>query len=298
MKIARYPGLLNFMNYRYPIRFSVLVVTALATYLFAPIGSETYGGSWVGYLLGIVSALIVLMLIWYGIAKRHLPRHRATKPGKRTLRHRADLWRSTQQGRLSLHINLGGSLIVFATLHTGFQFGWNIHTLSYVLMLMTILSGFYGLYAYLRLPRLLTRNACGVTLDELRHEISKQDELARAHALGLSDEMNLLIRKARLETRLGGNLVQQLSGRQINCPTTSAVRQILKIGSRNIENEERGLLRDLYSVLLCKESLVLRARRDIMLKARMKIWLYLHVPLSIALLAALLAHILSILFFW
>jgi hypothetical protein len=50
--------------------------------------------------------------------------------------------------------------------------------------------------------------------------------------------------------------------------------------------------------MLRREALVARARRDILLRARLSVWLYIHVPLSFALLAALLAHITSILFYW
>ena len=48
----------------------------------------------------------------------------------------------TRGGRWSLkawtsaHVYLGLALIVIATLHTGFQFGWNVHTVAYVLMML------------------------------------------------------------------------------------------------------------------------------------------------------------------
>ena len=42
----------------------------------------------------------------------------------------------------------GLSLIVIVTLHTGFQFGWNVHTLAYGLMLLVIVSGIFGIVVY------------------------------------------------------------------------------------------------------------------------------------------------------
>ena len=33
------------------------------------------------------------------------------------------------------------------------QVGWNLHTLAYVLMIVVIASGFFGLYSYLNNPR-------------------------------------------------------------------------------------------------------------------------------------------------
>ena len=52
-------------------------------------------------------------------------------------------------------------------------------------------------------------------------------------------------------------------------------------------------------VLLDEKAQLLGAlRRDIRFKAMMDIWLYFHVPLSFALLAALLAHVVSVFFYW
>ena len=39
-------------------------------------------------------------------------------------------------------------------------------------------------------------------------------------------------------------------------------------------------------------------RRHLALRGRLEIWLYVHIPLTIALLAALGAHILSVFFYW
>jgi hypothetical protein len=201
-------------------------------------------------------------------------------------------------GWLSAHAYLGMALLVLATLHTGLQFGWNVHTLSYVLMLLVIASGFYGAHAYLNYPGQITQNMMGDTLDGLMLKIAELDELARVGALDLPDEINAIVLKARQETRLGGHFFQQLSGGQRDCPAVFALREVQRLGRKYTSGDQPELMRNLHSVLLQKEKLVSRARREIMLKARLEGWLYLHVPLSIALLAALAAHVVSVFFYW
>ena len=58
----------------------------------------------------------------------------------------------------SAHVYLGLSLIVIATLHTGFQLGWNVHTLAYVLMMLVIVSGIVGIWFYSTIPAELSLN--------------------------------------------------------------------------------------------------------------------------------------------
>ena len=41
-----------------------------------------------------------------------------------------------------------------------------------------------------------------------------------------------------------------------------------------------------------------RVRLDLRFRALMQVWLYFHVPLSFALLASLIAHIISVFYFW
>ena len=41
-----------------------------------------------------------------------------------------------------------------------------------------------------------------------------------------------------------------------------------------------------------------RVRSDIRFRALLQVWLYVHVPLSFALLAALIAHVISVFYFW
>lgn len=309
------PGFIEYRDYRY-LKLASLLTGAciLAYWITKPSNGESYGGTWFGYVLGITSALIVLLHAWYGVRKRRPPMTLARKnrgeqnqdDGSRTPKTKQEAtrpeesWRhgGTLQGWLSAHVYLGISLVVITTLHTGFRFGWNIHTLTYILLLLVLASGLYGTFAYLRYPRLITENICDDSLNELLRKISELDELARVRALDLPDDVNALVTNARLNTRVGGGLFQQLSGRQRACPTELAVVGVRELGKALVSGEQPRLMRDLYSVLLQKQRLVARVRNEINLNARMQFWLYLHAPLSVALLASLFSHVIAILVYW
>ena len=63
-------------------------------------------------------------------------------------------------------------------------------------------------------------------------------------------------------------------------------------------DQQSESLRKLIDLLTRKKTLATRVARDMQFQALMEIWLYFHVPLSFALLAALTAHIVSVLFYW
>lgn len=303
--------LLEYKNYRYFKIVSLLMISAVLAYLFDQPEMGAYGGSWLGYMFGILSTLIVVVLTLYGVRKR-LPSMRterrnllnASSPQQDApeRRKRPANWPrhhgATLQGWLSAHTYLGVALIVLATLHTGFQFGWNVHTLAYALMMIVIISGCYGIYAYLRMPRLMTANMDGInTFDALLLEIDNLDKQASVKSLQFSDDICAIVRKARQETLIGGNFFRQLTAYQRNCPTAKAVQQLQVLG-KSLKYDQLKSFDDLFLIMAHKETLVRRARRNVMYRARLEFWLYLHAPLSIAFLTALIAHIIAIFFYW
>jgi hypothetical protein len=305
-------SLLEFKRYRHLKLSSAFMALAIAAYLFDKPVTKPFGGTLLGYTLGIASALIVVVLLLYGIRKRLTPRTPKSvteneggnsasqrKKSVLTIRRRNEGRRGgfTLQGWLSSHVYWGASLIVLSTLHAGFQFGLNIHTLSYLLMMLVIFSGFYGTYAYLQFPRLVTENMGEDTLSTLLLKIENFDRLAESTSLQFPNEICEIVSNARQKTRIGGSLLQQISGRQKDCPTAFAVHTLQGLG-KSFEGEQLKSFHDLYTIMAHKEAAVVRARRDVMFKARLEFWLYLHAPLSIAFLVALITHILAIFFYW
>lgn len=259
----------------------VLVIVASVAYAWhAPIPVPN-GGTWLGYTLGTIGALLIVWLLWFGIRKR---RYGGGKV-------RLEDW-------LSAHVYLGVALIVVATLHTGFQFGWNVHTLAYTLMMIVIFSGMFGVYVYIRYPKIMTDNRRGMTLQAMMTQIAELDQDCRKAALRLGDEVNRLVLEASDNTRIGGSMWRQLSGEAPGCPAVAAPDKVRKLLGQSEQAAAGRDAEQLLALLTRKAELILRARRDVQIKAMMDIWLYFHVPLSIALIGALIAHIVSVFFYW
>jgi len=277
---VRHQSLLAYARYRYLKVTMVVIGLVIAAYIWHRPPNGPYGGTWLGYTLGTVSALLVLWLTYFGVRKR---RYRSTL--------------GTLQGWLSAHVYLGASLLAIATLHAAFQVGWNVHTLAYVLMIVVILSGFYGVWAYLRVPTRITDTLGEDTLESLLLGIADLDRALRPMALGLPDAVNRLVLASAQETRIGGTWRQQFRGLDSNCPTAAAVAGLQTIG-KALRGDEARVNEQVYALMARKQELVNRARRAVALKARLDLWLFIHVPLSIALIAALVAHVVSVFFYW
>ena len=276
----RHQSILEYARFRWFKAALWVSVLAGAAYLWHEPAPKPYGGTWLGYALGTIGALIILWLLWFGVRKRRY----ASRAG-------------TLQGWLSAHVYLGTALLVVATLHTGFELGWNLHTLAYVLMVATVASGFYGVYIYLSVPGLMTANRGDETLDAMILKIADLDREIRDKALSLPDQILKVVNASLDNSRLGGSFLRIVTGRDRACPTAAAVRELPEIG-RRLTGDVAKLNHEVYSLLLQKNELLAQARRDLRYKARLDLWLYVHVPLSIALLAALSAHVISVFLYW
>jgi hypothetical protein len=149
----------------------------------------------------------------------------------------------------------------------------------------------------LRVPQLMTENLGDDTLDSIILKIADIDREARRLAVGLPDDITRAIENSLVGTRIGGGALAQLSGRARKCPTDRAV-SLIQAEVRQFKGNEARASKELYALMLRKQKLVERARADVRYKAILDFWLFLHVPLSLALLAALTAHVIAVFFYW
>jgi hypothetical protein len=260
------------------LAFGVGLLAIIAYIWHQPQGAPN-GGTWLGYTLGGASALLVVWLSWFGIRKRQY-----------------SLGAGRLKAWLSAHVYMGLVLIVLATLHTGFQIGWNIHSIAYGLLIITVASGIFGIYAYSAYPRLMSANRAGETLDSLMLQIVELDQELRSAGRYLSEDISAALIRSEQETRIGGTLIHKLTAAVPDCPTAAA-RNLIEThhASQGALDPNIGKA---IALLNRKETLLRRARRDVQIQAVLRIWLFLHVPMAVALLAAIIAHVVAVFYFW
>lgn len=270
---------------------SLLAVVSILLYSWHNPQPTANGGTWLGYLLGSIGAALIVWLAWYGIRKRD---YRSTS--------------STVQGWLSAHVYLGLALIIVATLHTGYQFGWNVHTLAYALMCIVILSGVFGLVVYVRYPSILSDNRKNKTQAELLQQLTEADQQAVIATNDLDTPFKKMVDSSIELSQFGGSLRQQLGGKdhskvsingeKIANPEQRVVIQQLAtlMGDDNPQNNARARLA--IQALNKRSELLHRLRRDIRIRALLDVWLLIHVPATVALLTALTAHIFTVFYYW
>jgi hypothetical protein len=197
----------------------------------------------------------------------------------------------------SAHVYLGLSLVVVATLHTGFQFGLNVHTLAYALMILVVASGVYGIAAYATLPPALGASRSDMTRPQMIDALAKLDRQLGTAAQPLGHEEANLVRLSLADDPFRGGLWRRLSGRHPRCRTARALaetRRRLAVA----DGEQAQALESIAALLERKSAALARIRGHLRIKALLEVWLYVHVPFTFALIAALAAHIVSVFFYW
>lgn len=275
-------GFLRHKGFRWAQIASGLCVVAVGVYFLAAaqLREPPSGGSWLGYLLGTVSAGLIVWLACLGIRKR------AVSNGHYSLK----AW-------VSAHVYLGLSLIILATLHTGFQFGWNVHTLAYGLMMLVIASGGFGIWAYSVLPHRLSANRGEITRKQMLETIASLDAQLQEAAQPLDRAGAAIIRHSIEDTEIGGGFWQRLTGSYGNCANRQAMARARALPRPNTEREVEALAK-VEGLMQQKADALALARRQMRITALLEAWLFVHIPATFALLAALIAHIVSVFAYW
>lgn len=244
----------------------------IAGYLMIDQQPRPNGGTWYGYTLGTIGFGLIVWLSLLGVRKRRIT---------------TGAW--SLKAWTSAHVYLGLSLVVIGTLHTGFQVGWNVHTLAYVLMLLVIATGIYGVVAYATLPASLSANRREMTRGQMLEALTAIDRQLESAAQPLArGEADLVIAALRQDVFAGGALAR-LTGRYPGCATARALAGMG--GGSEAERRVAALLEK-------RRDQLDQIRGALRIRAALEVWLFVHVPLTIALIAALVAHVVSVFYYW
>jgi hypothetical protein len=273
-------GFLRHRRFRWLKIALLLSLAAALAYGLTDVQPRHNGGSWLGYGLGTLGALLILWLTMLGVRKRAMTRGR---------------W--SLKAWTSAHVYLGLALVVIATLHTGLQFGWNVHTLAFALMMLVVLSGVYGVVAYATLPDALSDNRAEMTRPQMIDAVAKIDQQLQAAAQPLSVENAALVSLSLREDPFRGGLYRRLSANHSNCRNAKAMKR-LRARAADASGEEREAIAGVVELMARKAAALGRIRRHLHLKALLEVWLFVHVPVTFAAIAALAAHVVSVFFYW
>lgn len=264
---------LNYRGYRWLWANLAFLGVLIAVYLWhEPVGGKN-GGTFLGYTYGIIATAAILYLLWFGLRKRsHYSRI------------------TTLKGCLAVHVWLGIALSLIVPLHSGFQFGANVHTLAYLLMLGAIGSGIVGATIYLRLPTKILSHRGGGTVKSLLEQVhtvtNEIDWLARER----SDQFLALV--DRMDFRYRPSMIAAMLDRK---PAEVPPRDIAAFLSK-LPDAERSEALKVVGLANRKRQLVDQIQDEIRVMAIFRTWLYVHVPISYGLVMALSIHIFSVLY--
>ncbi len=289
-------SLLAFRRRRYLWIALLVAASSIAAYMIHDPQEPANGGTVLGYTLGTLGAILIVWLTWFGIRKR---RYSSTA--------------GTVQGWLSAHVYLGLALPIVVLLHAGFQFGFNVHTLAFVLMMLVVLSGLYGVFIYAKYPERIGDNRDGASRPELFDQLDDIDSRSNRVATDLPAPFGELVQSGATRTQLGGTLWSRLRGQDNstvvlpnqdqsnavpNAGQEAAMDWLADEQSRATDADSAAKIGELSALLRNKRRLLRQLREDLRLQAAMELWLYFHVPLTAGLLMALIAHIVTVFLYW
>lgn len=283
-RTSTHEGFLTHRNLFWGKLSAALAIVLIGLYIFLPLPGTHFGSSWLGYTLGTIGALLILWLTMLGMRKR------AITPGRWSLK-----------GWTSAHVYLGLCLTVIGTLHSGFHLGWNVHTLAWALMLIVIGSGIFGIWVYATLPRSLSANRYdaegAITEKQMIEALRSLDRQIHDAAQPLDPESAALVGRSLDEDPFEGSFWNRITGSYPKCATRSTAAELRRMRAYKprIANDP---LDKVDALLTRKEAMLGRMRRHLKLKSWLQAWLYIHVPVTFALIAALSAHIVSVFFYW
>jgi hypothetical protein len=239
------------------------------------------GSTTIGLIYGWLGFIAILVLMFLGIRKRWHASHLGTV-----------------QGWTSGHVYLGLLTLLVIPMHAGFRFGWDVHTLAFALLAIVVLSGIVGIWLYLTIPPKLTQYESGMLPDKAEAEINQILKELKSLVAGKSGVFQRAYEQevARLHD------VKPQGWRLLFKPRDAAASiagrsRELRSQVAQIPPTEQDSFSKFSGLVLRKTELESFLASEMRLKNALESWLYVHLPLSLAMSAAVAVHLLVVLYY-
>lgn len=259
-----------------------LLALLVASYVaYARSGGETHGGTAWGIGYGIAASAMVLLLMAFGWRKRAY----RSKVG-------------TLEGWLQAHVHLGVLVLALVLFHTGFRFEDRVAVAAFVAMGLVALSGVVGAAFYTVYPRLLTDVQSDLAPAEVSERLNRLTASMARLASGRSRAFEGVYRDVVVRSLPRGLagwrlLLGRLPGGGRRGFEPEGWTRLLA----QVPPEEHETLRRLLMLARQHRELHLRLAYQERYKNLLDVWLWVHVPLSLALLILIVAHVVAAFYF-
>ncbi len=136
-----------------------------------------------------------------------------------------------------------------------------------------------------------------MTGPQMIEAVSSLDKQIQQAAQPLSDEDSAIVVGSLGDDPFGGGVWRRLSGSYPRCGNLAAL-EIMRERLKDTSGKEHQALEQVVALLERKAASLQRLRGYIRRRALLEVWLFVHIPMTFVLLAALTAHIVSVFFYW
>lgn len=257
---------------------SVVVTTILALIYIAhePVGGRS-GGTVFGYTSGCIAAAGMIFLMLYSKRKRSY---------ESTL--------GTLKSWLSAHVWIGSALLLVVPLHSGFQFGCNVHTICYLFIIGAILTGIWGAFLCAALPPRMQARREGLSPRGMLSELQTLSADIGTLARNRSADFLRLVNRVDQQT-LPSLWKVIFSRKKLIAPIDDhAAGEMVHRLPAEEQSEALKLLGLVHQKIALTEKFVTEVR----LGQLLKIWLFIHLPLAVGGFTLLVVHVFSVFYRW
>ncbi|HEX6085886.1 MAG TPA: hypothetical protein VF266_15240 [Thermoanaerobaculia bacterium] len=259
--------------------FILLLAVTIAAFVWSARREFTHGGSLVGLIFGTAGYLLILLLAYYGIRKRS---YRSTF--------------GTMEQWLQSHIYLGILVLVLLVLHTGGRFNDMVAVTTLILVAVVVLSGIAGAILFVTVPRLLTEVESNLTVDEISTQLNQLARNMARLASGRSQPFVRIYDGLMKESMPGWLAGWRLLFSRMRRKSQQAVGDWSKMLAL-VGKEEQEPLRQMLVFSRQRKELLMRLMYQQRYKNILEFWLYIHVPVTIAVLVFGTVHVVAVFYY-